>query len=107
MSSVYLGCVAGKLNLFAFAHMLRGDAFAKAMVSDMQGDINLMKEHHARLQQAVTAKRADSEIEILNDKLKSSYAVYDEKMKAVKRTLRPAPKAKAKGKAQPKANAAA
>ena len=88
---------------------LRGDAFAKAMVSDMRSDIDLMKERHARLQHAVTTKEADSEIDTLNTLLKASYGVYDEKMKAVKRTLRPAPKAKAnpKGKAQPKAKAAA
>ncbi|CAE7655263.1 unnamed protein product [Symbiodinium necroappetens] len=82
-----------------------GDAFAKAMVADMQSDINKMKQHHARLQQAATDKVGDKEMEKLNEQLKASYAVYDEKMKSVKRALRPAPKAKAKGKAQAKAAA--
>ena len=75
------------------------------MVADMQSDINKMKHHHARLQQAATDKVSDKEMEKLNEQLKASYAVYDEKMKSVKRALRPAPKAKAKGKAQAKAAA--
>ncbi|CAE7657043.1 unnamed protein product [Symbiodinium sp. CCMP2592] len=86
-----------------------GDAFAKAMVSDMRSDIDLMKQRHTELQHAVTTKEADSEIGTLNMLLKASYSMYDEKMKAVKRAIRPAPKAKAnpKGKAHAKAKAAA
>ncbi|CAE7323279.1 unnamed protein product [Symbiodinium sp. CCMP2592] len=88
---------------------LRGDAFAKAMVSDMRSDIDLLKQRHTELQHAVTTKEADSEIGTLNMLLKASYSMYDEKMKAVKRAIRPAPKAKAnpKGKAHAKAKAAA
>ncbi|CAE7930060.1 MYLK, partial [Symbiodinium necroappetens] len=77
-----------------------GDAFAKAMVADMANDIEQMKDRHTALQSAVTTKRDEAEIETLNTLLKASFAVYDEKMKAVKRTLRPAPKAKGKAKAK-------
>ena len=80
--------------------LLRGDAFAKAMVADMANDIEQMKDRHTALQSAVTTKRDEAEIETLNTLLKASFAVYDEKMKAVKRTLRPAPKAKGKAKAK-------
>ena len=76
------------------------------MVNDMQDDIKAMKEHHASLQDAAT-QRADAEhIQNLNVLLKASYGVYDDKMKAVKRTLRP-PASKAKAKAKGKAKAAA
>ena len=71
----------------------------------MHNDIETMKQNHAILQQAVTTNQAESDIEIANCELKKSYAVYDDKMKAVRRTLRPP--AKAKSKAKGKAIAAA
>ncbi|CAE7873147.1 KIAA0754 [Symbiodinium microadriaticum] len=79
-----------------------GKSFANAMVADMQKDIEKMKQNHAVLQKAVTTNQPESDIEFANNELKQSYAVYDDKMKAVKRTLRPPakPKSKAKGKAK-------
>lgn len=70
------------------------------MIADMANDIEKMKDRHSAVQSAVTTKQDDAEIGSLNAMLKASYAVYDEKMKGIKRTLRPAPKAKGKAKAK-------
>ena len=98
-----LGCIvvtwyraAGSDWLHFASSILRGEAFANAMVADMKDVIDSMKAQHKLLQESLAAKPLDSELRTQCDLMKAAYSKYDDKMKVVKRSLRPPPKAKAK-----------